>query len=113
LPSWLLITLMALATFRLTRLVTRDDFPPAYKFRTKLQSMRPVVWTKPPNATTNYPGEWRYWWLGELVTCHWCVSAYLSAGVVGLTNVVVDFPVPVLVWFAVWGAGAVLVDRLG
>jgi Protein of unknown function (DUF1360) len=113
-PLWLLFMLMSAATFRLTRLVTRDDFPPIAWARTKIQKARPIVRTRPPVAFDPQDhGEWRWWWLGELVSCHWCVSAYLSAGVVGLSLIVTPVPAPVLWWLAVWGAAAVLTDRLG
>jgi uncharacterized protein DUF1360 len=110
-PLWLLVALMILATFRLTRLVVKDDFPPIAWARVKIQRLRKPVITHPPGESTNE--TWRWWWAGELVSCHWCSSAYVAAAVVGLTNVVHDFAAPVLVALAVWGAAAVLADRLG
>jgi len=100
----LLLIVLSLATFRLTRLVTRDDFPPILWARTKIQRARPrrVV-----------GGELEWWWGGELVSCHWCCSAYIAAGAVGFADLVTSVPLPVACWLAVWGAGAVLVDRLG
>lgn len=127
-PSWLLLLVLSLGTFRLTRLVTRDDFPPIAWLRLHLQAARPPVDTYHMGVhRVHYDdgtglGElksgkvWdghRWWWLGELVSCHWCCSAYISAGLVGLTVIFTSVPVPVFTWLAVWGAGAILVDRLG
>jgi hypothetical protein len=121
----LLLIVLSAATFRLTRLVTRDDFPPIAWARGKIQHARAQVWTRAPamldgmlviNPDTGAPidpGEWRWWWAGELVSCHWCCSAYIAAGAVGFADLVTSVPLPVACWLAVWGAGAVLVDRLG
>jgi hypothetical protein len=100
----LLLAVLALATFRLTRLVTRDDFPPVFWARTRIQRARPLV-TVVPTVTDGTP-QFRYWWLGELVSCHWCASAYVSAGLVGVTWLLHGLPLPVFSWLAVWGAGA-------
>lgn len=120
-PSWLLLLVLSLGTFRLTRLVTRDDFPPIAWLRLRLQAARPPVETYFNTARRDDVGKlyvfktWegsRWWWLGELVSCHWCCSAYISAGLVGFTTIFTSVPVPVFTWLAVWGAGAILADRL-
>lgn len=116
---WLTFVLLVLASFRLTRLVVKDDFPPIAWLRERIRYARPIVWTRPPQTggiavgDPADPGEWRYWWLGELVSCHWCTSAYVSAGAVLCTDLVTGLPMPVLWALGVWGAAAVLADRLG
>lgn len=102
----LLLIVLALATFRLTRLVTTDDFPPIYWVRTRVQNARPMVAVPETN-------ELRYWWLGELIGCPWCASAYVSGGLVAATWWLHGLPLPVFCWLAVWAVGAVIADRLG
>lgn len=55
----------------------------------------------------------RHWWLGELLSCHWCSSGWISLGLVGATWLVLPegLPLPILIWFAVWGLGAMLADH--
>ncbi len=98
------LVVLALATFRVTRLVTRDDFPPIYWTRTWIQRARPGVTVRRGESS----GHLRYWWLGELVTCPWCASAYVSGVLVALVWFTRGMPLPVLCWLAVWGAGAAL-----
>lgn len=79
----LLIVLVCLATFRLTRLVVADEFPPTAALR-----------------------DWvdRRW--GEesaqayLAHCPWCVSVYLGGVIVLLTDHFIDggLIAPFLVW---------------
>jgi hypothetical protein len=100
---WLWLVLLSLATFRLTRLVTRDDFPPILWARWRLQHAKPSI--------TKVDGTQDYWWLGELVSCPWCASAYISGALVGGVTVWYGMPAPLLVWLSVWGAGALIADR--
>jgi len=101
----LLLFGLVLATFRVTRLVTRDDFPPVLWLRTRVVRAR-------PDRSRQTPDGWvtTHWWLGELVTCLWCASAYVSAALVYAAWLLVGMPLPVLVWLAVWGGGAFLAD---
>lgn len=105
----LLLILMVLAAFRLTRLIVEDDFPPIAWMREYVREARPHV-RKEIDADGKY--EYRWWWLGELVSCHWCASAYVAAGVVGLSTVVVSVPLPVLWWLAVWAGAALIADKV-
>ncbi len=89
-PAWLLVTLATLAVFRLTRLIVADVFPPIRWARERLE--------RGPE------------WLADLVSCHWCASAYVSAGVVALLWLAPGVAAPVLTWAGVWGAGALLAD---
>lgn len=99
---WLVLVILSLATFRLTRLVTADDFPPILWARWKLQHAKPLI--------RKIDGDEDYWWLGELVSCLWCASAYISGGLVLITWLLgVSIPLPIFFWFATWGAGAFIV----
>lgn len=126
-PYWLTFALLAFASFRLTRLIVKDDFPPIAAFRSYIQRARPAVRKQglAVRASNGHverydldggdPNEdpWRWWWAGELVSCHWCVSAYVAAGAVACVDITAGVPMPVLWAFATWGAAAVLTDRWG
>lgn len=55
--------------------------------------------------------EWSPHWLGELITCPWCASAYISGGLVAVTDITYGLPVPWLVGPAVWAVAALLSSR--
>lgn len=120
-----MLVVLSLATFRLTRLVVRDDFPPIAWAREKIQRARPPVaqrsmvvrWDGNGSFNLEFYDEqssehWRFWWLGELLSCYWCASAYVAGALTALATLTVSVPTPWLMWLATWGAGAVLADRL-
>lgn len=132
----LLLVLMALAVYRLTRLVVVDDFPPVLWVRDRLVGgWRPLTTAEeeiratPPrnHGSVAFPtlsgqvrdidgvshryvkrSRWSPPWLADLLSCPWCASGWVSAAVTAGTWGVVGLPVPVLVWLAVWAAGALL-----
>lgn len=111
---WLLTVLMILASFRLTRLIVLDTFPPIQWARLKLQHARPTVIRHPDvhqDGKIHRGSIEEYWWLGELLGCTWCASAYVSGGVVATVWALYGMPVPVLIWLAVWGGAAYLAAR--
>lgn len=113
---WLLLVLMSVATYRITRLVTTDTLPPALWIRDRLAG----GWREAEDHETptdvidgvpsvyNKRAPWSTHWVGKLITCNWCASAYVAAGVVGTVWVVDGLPLPGLLWVSVWGAGALL-----
>jgi hypothetical protein len=134
--AFLVPVLMVLASYRLTRLVVKDDFPPVLWIRDRLAGgWRPLTekeWgllrsrasldlskPKPWPMQTVDGTEQRFvyrWslsphWLAELISCPWCASAYTAGAVVAGTWRFAGLPVPVLMWLAVWGAAAYLASR--
>lgn len=119
----LLLLVMALATYRITRLATRDTFPPALWVRDRLSGGWREM-TEPELATlTKGPDvreidgvmnryvrrvSWSPYWLAELVSCPWCASGWISLVVTAATAFTVGVPAPVLVWPAVWAVGALI-----
>lgn len=135
---WLLLIVMSLATYRGTKLIVEDTFPPVLWLRDRLVG----GWREPTMKEQHhqaYPtgqleeDEWlhveglglftladgepqiyrRRWkrspfWLAELISCPWCASGWVAAGVTAGVWATVGLPVPLLVWAAVWGAGALL-----
>lgn len=135
---WLLLIVMALATYRLTKLVVEDTFPPVLWLRDRLVG----GWREPTmkeqhhelypqgeveeGAFRSVPGlgmftlvdgelqiygrRWKRspFWLAELISCPWCASGWVALAVTGGTWAVVGLPVPLLVWPAVWAVGALI-----
>lgn len=92
--GWLLL-LVTVASYRLTRLVVEDSFPPALWLRERLTGESPAV------------ARWRWVpeWLSDLVSCRWCASVWVAGGVTLLTAVWIGVPLPLLTWaFAASGA---------
>lgn len=126
-PLWLLLIVLSLAAYRLTRLAVKDTFPPILRVRCAIM-LRGMpfkeAWengchavlmrggkldqAKYDRALTLYRPSWE--WLADLVTCHWCASGWISLGLVLGTAWWYSLPAPVLIWFAVWAAGAWLAN---
>lgn len=134
--TWLLLLVMSLATYRLTRLIVADTFPPVLWMRDRLvggwrpltlkeSEVNPLPVLEEGQSVTlariggltmvdgevqRYAQRWRQspFWLAELLSCPWCASGWIAAGVTAGTWATVGLPIPLLVWPAVWGAGAVL-----
>lgn len=125
--------LMSFAAFRLTRLITKDTFPPVLWVRDRLAGgWRPMTdaefharrqedgpkWPigkadEKTGRTTRYVtrAAWSPYWLAELITCPWCASAYVSGCVVGVTDLVSGLRWPWLMGFAVWAGASILASR--
>lgn len=101
-PLTLLLVLMTLTTYRVTRLVVEDTFPPAVWVRDRLTGHE---WTiEEPYAVQ----RWRFVpaWVGDLVSCCWCTSVWVSAALVALVDLTVGLPLPLLAWGGVAAAAA-------
>lgn len=134
---WLLLIVMSLATYRLTRLLVADTFPPVLWLRDQLvggwrplteQELKSHTLLELPDSdlATSHPTlgsimlidgqvscyverkKWSPFWLAELISCPWCASGWIALAVTGATWAAVGLPVPLLVWPAVWAVGAVI-----
>lgn len=125
---WLLLSACA---YRATRLIIRDTFPPVLWVRDLLAG----GWRKPTDAewrkirnpknpvpplTTEVDGQTNIWverakwspdWLAELITCPWCASAYVSGGLVLITDCAVGVQWPWLMGGAVWAGASLIASR--
>lgn len=133
-PVWLLTVLLSVATYRLTRLIVKDDFPPVLWLRDRLVGgWRPLTEGERAQARSEKPTpfemrdvdhgdgpvascyliRWRWvpTWLADLLSCPWCASGWVSLALVVAVAFTVGVPAPLLVWPAVWGAGALLAAR--
>lgn len=116
---WMLVALMSLATYRITRLVTADTFPPILWVRDRVaggwrqaeEHETPVEVIDGVPSVYNKRASWSPYWLGELMTCPWCASAYVATGVVGSVWAIDGLPLPVLLWLSVWGIGALIASQ--
>jgi hypothetical protein len=95
-PDWLLAVLAALTCYRLTRLVVRDDFPPARAVR---------------DAVRRYAIRRHAEWLDDLVTCHWCASGWVAIGLVLLVTYARPVAEPVCLAGGIWAAGALVAEH--
>lgn len=129
---WLLLIVMSLAVYRLTRLVVADTFPPIRWLRDRLVGgWRPLTDREQEQVrsaglaymawrTTDIDGTTHRWvergrrspsWLAELLSCPWCASGWIALAVTGGVWAVAGLVMPVLVYFAVWAAGALLAGQ--
>lgn len=128
--EWLLLAVMSLASYRATRLVVEDDFPPVLWMRDRLAGgWRELTASEErtlevlPEANLTHlrevwsvDGESRFvhrwgWvpdWLAALVSCSWCASGWISMAAIGVAELTASVPAPVLTWGAVWGCSAIL-----
>jgi hypothetical protein len=132
--TWLLLLVMSLATYRGTKLVVEDTFPPVLWLRDRLAGgWRPLTLAEHERyvaasssaqavlrETWSYDSDgdlkqryvrreaWSPHWLAELLSCPWCASGWIALAVTGGVWATVGLPVPLLVWPAVWGLGALL-----
>lgn len=145
-PLWLLLLIMVLGTYRLTRLVVKDTFPPVLWLRDHfVGGWRPltegewkIVRNRPTRAgvitsplskdndplpfhvadvdhgdgpvASRWVDRWTWvpTWLSDLLSCPWCASGWVSLIMVIAVAFTVGVPAPVLVWPAVWAAGALI-----
>lgn len=99
--EWLLVILVMLTTYRITRLVIADTFPPIEKPRVWLINYwwPDEDWkTTHPNAVPNW-GKLG-WSFRYLFTCPWCMSVWVGGPLIIAVDQWYDVPVPWLVWAA-------------
>lgn len=125
---------MAVASYRLTRLVVRDTFPPVLWLRDRLAGgWRPLTLKEEDDprmigtitdrtpyladdddeGRVRYVTRWKHspYWLAELITCPWCASAYISGLITLAVDLTTGIPAPYLVGVAVWGGAALLASK--
>ncbi len=81
--DFLTTVLIFLTVYRVTRLIALDAFP---------------LFAVPRDAVLRRLGEDH--WFSYLITCMWCTSVYVSGAVVGLADLWISVPLPVMVWLA-------------
>lgn len=132
------------AAYRLTRLITKDTFPPVLWLRDHIAGgvRKPVraelyheeypndlepgvsrlvpgmhgVWYLGPDGEVlvhRGKAKWSPHWLGELITCPWCASAYVSAATTAYGAYLgwFSWPQAVVVWLYVWAVAAIVASK--
>jgi hypothetical protein len=96
----LLLLLTGLATYRATRLIVADAFPPIRYLREGVGR-----WAR---VGADSPAFRRREALYDLVTCHWCASGWISMAIVVAVDLLSSHPVPLppVMWLATWAVGA-------
>lgn len=136
--TWLLLIVMSLAVYRLTRFVVEDDFPPMLWVRDRLVGgWRPI--TEMENdvllghagkagdtarildggvadvdgVASRYLKRWRWvpQWIADLISCPFCASGWIAVGVTAGVWATVGLPVPLLCWVAVWAVGGLIAGQ--
>ena len=92
----LLVVLIVGAVWRVTRLITKDTI--ADPFRS---------WVE--NHTKAKAGRKVWTFFDDLIVCPWCVSIYISAGLVALADRYYSVPAPVFVWLTASAVTGLLV----
>ena len=97
----LVILLIFLATFRLTRLITTDAFP--FAELREAFAQRWGIYDDAPDrkvSTSGLPTNWPMRKLAYLWECDWCASVWVSIGTVAITMQMISIPAPALVIIA-------------
>jgi hypothetical protein len=87
----LTVVLISLATYRITRFLVRDTFPPVALLRARFEE-------KAGHGSS----------LAYLASCTWCASVYVGTAVWGATDRYTSVPLPVLTIAAASAASGLL-----
>jgi hypothetical protein len=108
--SWIHLTILVLASFRLTHLIVFDEITSF--IRDPFLSV-----TYEPDASgqlvrhIEIKGSGLRHWIGLLLSCHWCVGIWSSLAVL-LIDLYLPSAFPLLVILAVAGAAAIIESKL-
>lgn len=84
----MILLVAALAIARLTRLVTKDEFPPVAALRDRLLARWPAedtAFAEQADAKVEVFRVGEVWvpekshWLGDLITCPWCAGFWIAS----------------------------------
>lgn len=105
---WLIYVLIILVTFRVTRMIIEDTFPPIGVPRRRLMN-----WWDPTNDPSAPLAAQPHWGafgrsLRYLFSCPWCMSVWVGAAVVWIFTLYVSVPLPYAAWIvAAAGTGLI------
>jgi len=99
-PAWLIVSVLSLAVFRLTRFIVADGFPPWLAVKDRLTRGRPEK-------------HWLVYMLGntDRFGCPWCVSIWVG-GLACLTLAFLTHWFTWPQWVLVWGTTSALTGLL-
>lgn len=100
-PVWLLDLLIVVTVYRATRFLVADEFPLVRWPRDRIgRFLDPTAAEVAANPKTHPHWGALGRGLAYLVTCPWCMSAWVGALIVWAATVYASVPMPVLVWAA-------------
>lgn len=99
--GWLVYILIFLVTFRVTRLIIEDTFPPIGVPREAIMNW----WVPDEEWLHTHPDDVSHWGalgrsLRYLFSCPWCMSVWVGAGVVYVFTLYESVPLPYAAWIA-------------
>jgi len=107
--TWLDFTILVLASFRLTHLIVYDEIASFLR-----NPFLTVSYETDPSGqvirVVDLKGTGLRRWIGQLLSCHWCVGIWAALAVVAF-YLYVPAGFPVLVLLAIAGAAAVIETR--
>lgn len=104
------LLILVLASFRLTHLIVFDTIASFIRKPFLTVSYEADV-TGQLVRNVQVKGTGLRRWIGELLSCHWCVGVWVAAGIVGL-YLFVPAVYPLLLILAVAGAAAVIETKM-
>lgn len=116
--GWLTVLLIFLVTYRVTRLVIKDEFPPIGVPRSwVLVYWNPTDEEKIDRMAAGRPEPLPHWGafgrtLRYLFDCPWCMSVWVGAGVVYVFTRFTDVPLPWATWIAAAAATGLIAKNL-
>ncbi|RNB51727.1 DUF1360 domain-containing protein [Brevibacillus gelatini] len=108
--SWIDLVILVLASFRLTHLIVYDEITSFLR-----EPFFTIVYE--PDDTGQMNRQYRFKggkvrrWIGELLSCHWCVGIWTAVLTVAV-YAYVPAAYPILLLLAIAGAAAVIETRL-
>ena len=112
-PVWLLYAVISLVTFRVTRLIVKDTFPPVGVPRDHLINW----WAPDGDWVDEHPKAMPHWGavgrsLRYLFTCPWCMSVWVAPGVIWVFTRFVSVPLPYAAWVVAAAATGLIATKL-
>ncbi len=132
---WFALAVLSLSTFIGTQLIVYLDFPPALWLRDRVVGgWRPLTLKEGDRLRRSVAGlgpkvDWEWtdiedvkhrhavrddripFFFAELLSCPWCVGAWVSLFLTTGTDLIVGIPLPALMWSAAWALGSLLASR--
>jgi hypothetical protein len=105
--SWLDLFLLVFASFRLTRLIVYDTIT---EFIRK-PFHETIVETMEDGSTETYievKGSGLRYWIGELLSCHWCTGIWTTVFLYGAYELVPSIAMPVIIILAIAGIASII-----
>ena len=105
--SWLDLFLLVFASFRLTRLICYDTITEFLR----APFHETIVETMEDGRTETYievNGTGLRYWIGELLSCHWCTGVWTTALIYVAYVLVLPIAMPVITILAIAGIASII-----